>query len=112
MKKLIVGIIIFTVSGIFMAMRPAKAYHSWTLTITPTTQRAYVDSVASAWKKDSINLDVSKMEMGSGGILSKIKGSVSITVMGNVSKEQFDYKDVKYCKIKVDNTPHVSIEGK
>ena len=112
MKKLIVGMLIFAASTLFMAMHPAKTYHSWTLTIKPTTQRAYVDSLANAWKKDSIDLNVSKMEIGSGGILSKIKGTVSITSMGNVANEKFDYDNVKYCKIKMDNSPHISIEAK
>jgi cell division protein FtsW (lipid II flippase) len=82
MKKFIVGLVIFAVSTVFMAMRPAKTYHSWNITIKPTTQRAYVDSITNAWKKDSIDLTVSKMEIGSGGILSKIKGNVCITSMG------------------------------
>jgi hypothetical protein len=93
-------------------MHPAKTYHSWTLNITSTTKRSYVDSIANVWKKDSIKLDVSKMEIGSGGILSKIKGTVSITSMGNVANEKFDYTDVTYCKIKIDNSPHIKIEGK
>ena len=112
MKKLTVGLILFAVSTIFMAMHPVKAYHSWTLTITPTTKRAYVDSIANVWKKDSIKLDVSKMEIGSGGILSKIKGTVSITSVGNVANEKFDYQDVKFCKIKIDNSPHITITSK
>jgi|GEM_PF-5159220 len=112
MKKLIVGVVIFALSTIFMAMHPAKAYHSWALTITSTTKRAYVDSIANVWKRDSINLDVSKMESGSGGVLSKIKGTVSITSMGSVANEKFDYDNVKYCKIKVDNSPHVTILAK
>jgi hypothetical protein len=112
MKKLIAGIILFAVSAAFMAMHPVKAYHSWTLTITSTTKRAYVDSIANLWKRDSIDLNVSKMETGSGGILSKIKGTVSITSMGNKANEKFDYTDVKYCKIKVDNSPHIAIQAK
>lgn len=116
MKKLIAGIMLFAASTIFLAeatsLPPARAYRTWTLTITHATSKAYVDSISKAWKKDSIKLDVSKMEVGSGGILSKIKGTVSICSMGNTAKEEFDYKDIKYCKIRIDNSPHITVEGK
>ena len=85
--------------------------NNWSLIITPATTKNYLDSIAAIWKKENIDLNISKLKYD-GGTLVKIKGSVTInTKAGNHASGEFKSENLASIQIKVNDSPNVSIKG-
>jgi hypothetical protein len=115
MKKLLASIILFGISITMAWSQSAKpsvvcTKRSWVLVITPQTKKQYIDSVATAWKADSINLKFSKLEYNDKGLLVKIKGSVDIN--GGLPSSTFGSDNLVSYEIKVEDRPELSVKGK
>jgi hypothetical protein len=86
--------------------------HNWSLVITPNTTQSYLDSVTAKWKRENIDLSISKFKCDANGNLVKIKGSVVInTPAGNHASGEFKSENLASIQIKVDDSPNVSIKG-
>jgi hypothetical protein len=117
MKKRMAGIIIFAISISWALCQTRESstkgnHRTWNLVITPQTQKHSLDSVATAWRKDSIVLKFSKLEYSAEGRLMKIKGSVAI--MGNEKKPSgtFSSDSLKTFNIHLDDSWSVCLSGK
>jgi hypothetical protein len=85
--------------------------HSWSLIITPSTTQSYLDSITNAWKKENIDLDISKLKYDANNNLVKIEGVVTINIQtGNHASGEFKSENLSSIKIKVDDSPNVSIK--
>jgi hypothetical protein len=118
MKKLLASIIILLVSINMICAQTAKPatkgnLRTWAITISPQTKKQYLDSVITAWNKDSIVLSFSKLDYNAAGKLVKVKGSVNVTSRGHHASGTFaPEKDLVSVEIKVTDGPGVSIEVK
>lgn len=115
MKKLLIAIALLTISvtTMFAQQSNSRNPRTWTLLITPKTQKAYLDSVSSAWKANGITLTFTTLKYNNQGRLVNVKGSVSEQVSGksNVSGT-FSLDKQKTIEIEVTDKPSVSIHGK
>lgn len=118
MKKLLASIIILLVSINMIYAQTTKSasngkLRTWAITLNPQTKKQYLDSVITAWKKDSIVLSFSKLDYNAAGKLVKVKGSVNVTSRGHHASGTFaPEKDLVSLLIKVTDGPGVTIEGK
>ena len=83
----------------------------WALTITPLTTKQTLDSVATAWAKDSIVLKFAKVEFNK-NLLEKIQFSVDVTSGGHHASGKFSSENLQTVEIKADDGPGISIKGK
>jgi hypothetical protein len=102
MKKLLAGIIVFALSITFVWPHTNKqsTRHSWVLTITPLSSKHYLDSIATAWKKDNIVLKFSKLQYKANGKLIQVRGSIVVNGKGEV----FGSDKLETIKIRVTDT--------
>jgi hypothetical protein len=89
----------------------SETSHSWSLIITPNTTKNHLDSVAAMWKKENIDLTISKFKCDANGNLIEIKGLVTITTGNGSAKEEFKSENLSSIQIKVDDSPNVSVKG-
>jgi hypothetical protein len=84
---------------------------SWSLTITQSTTKSYLDSIAAVWKNENIDLNISTLKYD-GSNLVKIKGSVTInTKAGSHASGEFKSENPVSIRIKVDDSPNVIIKN-
>jgi hypothetical protein len=119
MKKLMATLIFFAVSNTFVLAQTTKHaakshLRHWVLNITPDSKKTYLDSVAAAWKKDSIDLKFSVLKYDNNGKLVKFKGSVEIKRRNGEDHASgtFDNDEFKSVQVEVDDGPGVDIKGK
>jgi hypothetical protein len=85
--------------------------HKWSLVITPSTTKSYLDSIQAQWKRKNIDLNISTLKYDAGNLV-KIKGSVTInTKAGNHASGEFKSENPVAIKIKVDDSPNVIIKA-
>jgi hypothetical protein len=115
MKKILIILAIFTVSDTLVlaqTAKHAKGLHHWVLNINPDTKKSYLDSVVSAWKKDTIDLKFSALKYDAEGKLAKFKGSVEIRRREDHASGTFDNDEYTSVRVEVDDGPGVDITGK
>lgn len=117
MKKLAVSTSILILSSILIMSKPARSFveskggRNWVLIISPRTTQQHLDSIKTAWGKDSIILEFSKLNYDDSGKLIKIKGTVSANMRGGNASAKFSSENLKSLEIKVDDRPSVSVNG-
>jgi hypothetical protein len=114
MKKLLTGIILIAASATSVMAQSAGTdnHRTWTLVITPATTKHTLDSVASAWRQESINLKFDKLNYSSSGKLTQVKGSVYVKMNAGPASGTFESDNLRSIEIKIDDRPGVSIKGK
>ena len=114
MKKLLTGIALLTISlaTAFAQQSNSMNHHTWVLDITSKTQKAYLDSVSSAWKVNGITLTFTTLKYKDGQLVN-VKGTVSEQVSGknNVSGT-FSSDKQKTIEITMTDKPSVDIRTK
>ena len=115
MKKFSSFIIIVAASismGFAQEAKKAEAKNTWTFAITPNTKKAAIDSVIAAWRKNSIDFRIAKLNYDATGKLTQIVGNIDIKANGSHASATFKSQDLKAFKIVVDDSPAVSVAGK
>lgn len=114
MKKILTGIALLTISftAVYAQQANSMNLHTWVLNITPKTQKAYLDSVSSAWKTKGIILTFTTLKYKQGQLVN-VKGLVSEQMSGksNVSGT-FSSDKGKTIEITLTDKPSVDIRTK
>jgi hypothetical protein len=117
MKKLAVSTSILVLSSILIMSKPNRNFvesrgeRTWVLIISPRSTQQHLDSVKTAWGKDSIDLEFSKLKYDDSGKLIKIKGTVTANIRGGNASAKFSSENLKSLEIKVNDRPSVSVKG-
>ncbi len=119
MKNLMASVSFFTLIIAAACNQPVKTetsatLKSWDFVITSNTTKQNLDSVSTAWAKDSIDLKFTRVVFDSLGKLSKITGTVYMTSMGKHVSGEFaeDSLSKKPQEILMDNRPSITLRGK
>jgi len=115
MKKALAIIGISAVLTITSCQPPQPASpagpRTWVFNITPQTTIHDIDSVTMAWKKDTIELKITKLEYSDNGKLLKVKGSMKVMPKGTPSGT-FSSDSLVNWKLEVDNKQGIILSGK
>ena len=113
MKKRMACTIAFTIYITLAWAQTSKplteTHWGWVVTITPQTTKHYLDSVTTAWQKDSIVLKFSTLKYNAQGKLIKVKGSINVTAKGRHASGTFAPDKLESLEIKASDSPGVSI---
>jgi hypothetical protein len=102
MKKLLASSLILMGSiTLGWSQHSGGSAHAWDLKITPESSKDHLDSVATAWKKDGIDLEFSKLEYNDKGKLVKIAATLKTKSTGDGPGGSFKSDDLKSEEIKV-----------